>query len=419
MQLFSKSNKSVLHTLFKIYTLLWTHSCGQNKIPDVHVTCIYSEDCILPCTFPPSTEEVVFQWYKQGTLIYSLLENGDESVNNISVFTDEVSHGNASLHLQFSSVKSRGRYKCVVNTTKAILESHVIVKIEAPIHGIAIGVSPTEHLHCSSTGVYPAPLLIWSTEPRSASTSLQAVTRMRADSNDLYSIDSTLKKMCTNSNLTYICSITSKYSSQSWKASLLQTEMSLNNGQNLVIPCMAPKNLKNFTLTWTFLSMNTQTDILTYYSQTQRIKNHWDDQAELDLNKALMGDGSLYLNNLGSKPSRTYACTFTGSQVKHIVQTLVKANASKAVLQTGNSGSKLWVLAIIVAALVLLCVSFYIYRKCQGKSKDSWQDHQDDTEMQAMHRVNSVEELQAECKPHAEHNKDDSLAREKGKSNIM
>lgn len=105
--------------------------CLLSLILDVHVTCIYSEDCILPCTFPPSMEEVVFQWYKQRTLIYSFLENGDESVNNnISVFIDEVSHGNASLLLQFSSVKSRGRYKCVVNTTKAILESHVIVKIE-------------------------------------------------------------------------------------------------------------------------------------------------------------------------------------------------------------------------------------------------------------------------------------------------
>ncbi|MCI4388172.1 hypothetical protein PGIGA_G00082540 [Pangasianodon gigas] len=410
MQLFSTPNKSVLHTLFEIYTLLWILSHGQSKIPDAHVTCIYSEDCILPCTFPPSTEEVVFQWYKQGTLIYSFLEDEDESVNsNISVFTDEVSHGNASLLLEDSSIKNRGRYKCVVNTTKAVQESDVIVKVEAPISGIAIGVSPTEHVQCSSHGVYPAPLLKWSTEPSFAPTSLQAVTRISADSNDLYSIESTLKKMSTNSTLTYICSITSKYSSQSWRASLLQTEMTVNYGQHLVIPCMAPKNLKNHTLTWTFISMNTHTDILTYYSQTHRIKNHWDGQAELDLNKALMGDGSLYLNSLGSKHSGIYICTFTGSQAKHIVQTLVKISASKAVSQTGNGGSKLWVLAIIVAALLLLCVIFYIYRKFKvGKSKHSWQDHHQDTEMQAMHEGHSVEELPAENKPLAQHSKGDS-----------
>lgn len=95
-------------------------------------------------------------------------------------------------------------------------------------------------------------------------------------------------------------------------------------------------NLKNLTLTWSFISRNTNTDILTYYSQTQRIKNHWDDQAELDLNKTLMGDGSLYLNNICSKHSGTYTCTLTGYQAKHIVQTLVKISASKAVTQTGK-----------------------------------------------------------------------------------
>lgn len=100
-------------------------------ILDVHITCIYTEDCTLPCTFPPSTEEVVFQWYRQGTLIYSYLEDEGESVkSNISVFTDEVSHGNASLLLENTSIKSQGRYTCVVNTNKAVQESVVIVKVE-------------------------------------------------------------------------------------------------------------------------------------------------------------------------------------------------------------------------------------------------------------------------------------------------
>lgn len=112
--------------------------------------------------------------------------------------------------------------------------------------------------------------------------------------------------------------------------------MTVNYGQHVVIPCMAPKDLKNLTLTWTFISMNMHKDILTYYSQTHSIKKHWDDQAELNLNKALMGDGSLYLNDLGSKHSGTYICTFTGSLVKHTVQTLVKISASKTVSQSGR-----------------------------------------------------------------------------------
>lgn len=110
--------------------------------------------------------------------------------------------------------------------------------------------------------------------------------------------------------------------------------MNVNYGEHLVIPCLAPKNLKNLTLTWNFMSGNTHTDIMTYYSQTHRIKNHWTDLANLDLNKAHIGDGSLYLNDLRSKHSGMYTCTFTGSQVKHIVQTLVKISDSDS--QTGR-----------------------------------------------------------------------------------
>lgn len=105
--------------------------CPFSSILDAHVICIYSEDCILPCTFPPSAEDVVFQWYKQGMLLYSFVEDEGKTVkSNISVFTDEVSQGNASLLLVNSSIKSRGRYKCVVNTTMAAQESEVIVKVE-------------------------------------------------------------------------------------------------------------------------------------------------------------------------------------------------------------------------------------------------------------------------------------------------
>ncbi|XP_046717654.1 V-set domain-containing T-cell activation inhibitor 1-like isoform X2 [Silurus meridionalis] len=326
MQLLSISKKSVFFTLFGIFLMIQSHR--QSKIPDAHVTCIYSEDCILPCTFPPSLEGVVFQWYKQETLIFSFLEDKDESVHSdISVFTDEVSHGNASLLLEDSSIRSRGQYKCVVNTTKSVWESNVIVKVEAPISGITIGVIPTQHVQCSSHGVYPAPLLKWSTDPSLARTSPQAVTRMSADSNDLFSIVSTLKKMSTNLNLTYICSITSKYSLQSWRASLLQTEMTVHFGQHLVIPCMAPKNIKNLTLTWTFIN---------------------------------------------------------------------------------SSGFKLWMAALIVAAVALPCVIYCIYNKCKvSQLKHYGQDPQQDTEMQAMHKDNSVEDLPTENKPLAEYNNED------------
>ncbi|XP_072515217.1 HERV-H LTR-associating protein 2 [Salminus brasiliensis] len=389
-------NRSVSCTLIWVYSLLWILSFVQSKIPDVHVTCIYSEDCILPCSFPSSDDKVLIQWYQQEELIYSFQEDEAEpDDSSISLFTDEVSNGNASLLLKDSRTKNRGRYKCTVKTSKTVEESYVIVKVEAPISRISIETNPTGYVQCSTHGVFPAPVLTWSTEPQVSS--LQPVTRMSADSDGLYSVDSTLKKQ--SSPLTYICTIISKYSSQTWKASLLQTEIAGKDGQDLIIPCVAPKKMKNFNLTWTFAKTGKNKDILTYNSQTRTIVNHWDSDAEVELDKAQMGDGSLYLDDLeGSKYSGNYTCMFSGPQVKYTVQTSVNIDSSQAVAQTGKSKSNLWVLAVVVAGVALLGVLYYIYRKYRGKSKTSKNSGQD-TEMQAVNQDKRAEETPAEDRP--------------------
>ncbi|KAL7847430.1 hypothetical protein AOLI_G00221480 [Acnodon oligacanthus] len=393
MQLWAFLNQSVPYTLAGVYALLWILPCFQSKTPDVDVTCIYSEDCILPCSFPPTDDAVVIQWYQQEKLIYSFRQDEEEpDDSSVSLFTDEVSKGNASLLLKDSSVQSRGRYKCVINATNTVKESFVILKVEAPISRISLEASPTGQLQCSSHGLYPSPLLTWSTDPSTGN--LQSRTRISADSSGLYSVESTLQKVNKSSPLTYICTITSKYSSQSWKASLLQTETVGKNGQELVIPCMAPKNLKNFTLTWTFTKRNKNKHILTYHSQTHSVINQWKEEAELDMDKARSGDGSLYLDdNEVSRHAGKYTCTFSGPRVTYTVQTSVSVSASSTAAQEEQSKSKLWVLAVVVAALAVLGVLYYLYRKYAGNSEAS----EEDTEMQAV--KGKTEELPAEIRP--------------------
>ncbi|XP_036451242.1 V-set domain-containing T-cell activation inhibitor 1 [Colossoma macropomum] len=387
-------NQSVSYTLVGVYTLLWILSCVQSKTPDVDVTCIYSEDCILPCSFPPTDDVVVIQWYQQEKLIYSFQQGEDEpDDSSMSLFTDEVSKGNASLLLKDSRIQSRGRYRCLINATKTVKESFVIVKVEAPISRISIEASPTGQIQCSSHGLYPAPVLTWSTNPSIGN--LRSLIRMSPDSNGLYSVESTLQKVNKSTPLTYICTITSKYSSQSWKASLLQTEMVGKIGHELIIPCLAPKNLKNFTLTWTFAKRNKNKDILTYHSQSHKVINQWKEEAELDLEKARTGDGSLYLDDHEvSKHAGKYTCTFSGPRVTYIVQTSVSVSSSSAAAQKENSKSKLWVLAVVVAALTVLGVLYYLYRKYIGNSKAL----EEDTEMQAV-KGKTPEEVPAEISP--------------------
>ncbi|XP_076876423.1 HERV-H LTR-associating protein 2 [Brachyhypopomus gauderio] len=394
------------YTFIGIYTFLRILFFVESKVPDVHVTCIYSKDCILPCSFTSTDDEVVIQWYQQGELIYSFQKGEDEPDNSdMSLFTDAVSQGNASLLLEDSTIRSRGRYKCMVNTTQTVQESFVIVKVEALISRISIEASSSEYIQCSSYGIYPAPLLTWSTEPRLSPGAPHSTTKIAPDSNGLYSIESAVRKVNSSSHATYTCTITSKYRSQVWTASLLQKEMTGKNGQYLVVPCTAPKNLKNFTLTWTFTRQGKHEEIITYYSENKNLVNHWDKHAELDWHKVSMGDWSLHIEHLeGSTQSGTYTCTFSGSQAKHIVQTRVNVSASRVAPSNGKGNRKLWILAVVVAVLVLLCVSLYMFKKYTGKSKNSDQGHQRDTEMQAMHN----EDVPAENTPLSEHTKADS-----------
>lgn len=95
-------------------------------------------------------------------------------------------------------------------------------------------------------------------------------------------------------------------------------------GQPLSISCMAPHSLLNFSLTWTISNPMEQTLILKFDNRTGNMVNLWEDQAVLNQDLLLQGDGSLLLSKPDSEEhSGTYTCTFSGLQGRHIVQTKV------------------------------------------------------------------------------------------------
>lgn len=127
---------------------------------DSHVTCVISEDCVLPCAFQPSSHEVV-RWFLQDVLVKSFqsadsMEQGEGEQNDgdngsdedseekpghehghrhhhddhAILFPDLVARGNATLVIRGCGPKDRGRYRCHVRTSAGVHESHVIVKVE-------------------------------------------------------------------------------------------------------------------------------------------------------------------------------------------------------------------------------------------------------------------------------------------------
>lgn len=132
----------------------------------------------------------------------------------------------------------------------------------------------------------------------------------------------------------------------------LSEDITQEEGYALSIPCMAPHSLQNFSLTWTFTLFTEPTVILRYDSRTRLTLNQWEGQAELDQDQLLLGDGSLLLQ----KPDRgehsgTYACTFSGLQSRHVVQTKVN---------------------ITVASISEYTIVLFLGRRSLNKSVQGW-----------------------------------------------
>lgn len=76
-----------------------------------------------------------------------------------------------------------------------------------------------EEMKCTVGNVFPPPRVSWATEPRTFE-GLRPVTRMLANKQGLYTVDSRLRLLNGQPNLIYICKVTPSYGSQAWTASL-------------------------------------------------------------------------------------------------------------------------------------------------------------------------------------------------------
>ncbi|XP_051971497.1 uncharacterized protein hhla2a.1 [Xyrauchen texanus] len=378
-------------THYGVHAVLWILSLVECKIPEVRVNCVFSEDCTLPCSFLPNHTDVNIQWYQQEALILRLQQVGEQLSNGTMwLFNDHISKGNASLLVKHVDIRNKGRYKCVVNNATQI---YVIATVEAPISIISIDTNPSGLIQCSTKDVYPPPMVQWSTEPSLTPAALQPITRMVPNGKGLFSVESVLKEQNNSLEHIYVCNITSKYGTQSWTASLQFKEMNDSEGQDLVIPCPAHKNLKFSSLVWTFTKANTTTEILKYDSLTHKTTS-FRDHIKLTEEDVVNGDGSLTLQKpVGANHSGIYTCVFSGEKTRHLIQIHVSFTHTRQ----GKDfvAYNLWMLGIVVGLLGLLALTLLI-KRYKAKSKRSQENAQADEEMQRMNTAKPTEQPQAE-----------------------
>lgn len=364
---------------------LWTSLIGgllcagfstQNKTPDVHVTCIVSKSCILPCSFPPAQLQHI-QWFKQDSLVVSYkpdqpsaaLDN-DPLSGRAAIFVSLVTNGNASLVVKDSSPKDRGKFRCSVKTSEKELNVNVIVKVEAPIRELSVELSRLsgyEEMKCTVQHVFPPPKITWSTEPPTFQ-DLRPVTRKHPDSSGLYMVDSRLRTLSGQPDLIYICKATSSYGGPAWTASHRQREIRGYEGKDVTIPCRSPSYLNSQTLEWNFYNSDKPKHILTYSVQSGRSmsSSEWNEHVELDGYRVQFGDGSLRLMDPDEEDhSGSYTCVFSTKFNMHTERADVTISGPGK-RSAPEEKSYWWVMGLIVAILVVALVAMLVYLKMRG-----------------------------------------------------
>ncbi|XP_030612771.1 V-set domain-containing T-cell activation inhibitor 1-like [Archocentrus centrarchus] len=389
--------------------LLWISFTTQNKTPDVTVRCFVSEDCMLPCSFQPGSNETI-EWFRQGAVVYKFNQSKvghfkhEQLAGRASIFPSLVSRGNATLVLRSSGLKDRGMYRCHVHTTEGEHDAKVILKIEAPIRGLVLELSRLsgyEEMKCTVQDVYPAPRVTWETEPQTFE-DLRPITRILANKKGLYNVDSRLKRLTGPPNLVYICKVTISYGGPTWTGSLREREIKEFQGKDLTIPCSAPSYMNNPSLHWTFSNSEHPSPIFNYDSRSGKTRSSpdWKSHVELDHFRVQFGDGSLRLMDpKHSEHTGRYTCVFSmphGTHTERSDVTIVSPDAHEA---TAEPPSHWWILGLVAGLLILVLVGVLAYRKLKGGNVKSRKDPEAVTELHSVKGAAAGETNLSESSP--------------------
>ncbi|XP_019897240.3 butyrophilin-like protein 2 [Esox lucius] len=374
-----------------IYILLWISTSTQTTVPDTHVTCVFSEECVLPCQFQPHGGEVI-HWLRQEVPVHSF-ERGEQRTEHrqyagrTSLSVHLVARGDASLHLRGCGPRDRGRYECQVHNSTEVHEAHVIVRVEAPIQALSVELyrlSGYEEMKCTTRDVYPAPHVSWATDPPAARP-LRPITRKISDRKGLYVVDSRLRKLQSQSEITYICTVNSSYGTQAWTASVREREIRGEEGKDLTIPCKAPPHLHHASLSWSFTNHSEPALILTYDSRSRHTSAlmPWEGRMHLDPLRVSLGDGSLRLVKPESREhTGVYTCVYAAPQMTHTENTGVKIiSAGTGERMLLQDSPRWWTVAVVIAALALALTGILIFLKVRGDQSQASERPEDISEM--------------------------------------
>ncbi|XP_062256937.1 uncharacterized protein LOC133966169 isoform X2 [Platichthys flesus] len=321
---------------------------------DDEVSCVLEESCILPCSFQPGPDPVIYwtQVKPGNTHVHSYNSDRDQFVHQgehfrgrTSLFTDQISRGNASIRLTGLQLQDQGRYECYTSTITGVREVSIInLRAAAPVRHVDIE-QVEDSFTCRSEGIYPEPQLTWSTRPPSNLT-LQSQTTVKETEQQLYEINSTLT--LSDRDTVLICSISTRHGRRSavWYQ---PTPVRVSPFKTTTIHCTAPNTKPLTHCVWKFnrrqIIVN-QTGVDGLHS----VSEQWRQQVE-----DVSASGSLTLHHLSSDHQGTFTCELSSEEETHFINSYV----------TIDKGS----VAAVVVGVLVVCVAlgtgagFYYFRR--------------------------------------------------------
>ncbi|XP_066577976.1 butyrophilin subfamily 1 member A1-like [Amia ocellicauda] len=154
------------------------------------------EDTVLPCYLSPniSAEDMEIRWFREDPFSpvclyqygrYDFEEQIPSYKGRAELFPEEFRKGNVSLRLKDIRGSDDGRYNCLVQSAKALID--VVVRGQSSVSLHSEG--GQTRLECRSEGWYPEPAVIWTDRDGHDVTSLSNTT-VEADSRGLHTVSS-------------------------------------------------------------------------------------------------------------------------------------------------------------------------------------------------------------------------------------
>uniref|UniRef100_A0AAV2L909 Ig-like domain-containing protein n=1 Tax=Knipowitschia caucasica TaxID=637954 RepID=A0AAV2L909_KNICA len=315
-------------------------SAAAAVFPDVEVTCISVESCVLPCQRQQALSMII--WYRNQTPLAWLpdVQNIKKPNNRTSLLHQELHDGICSLLIKKVMPQDSGIYKCdTVNKGLVKTSQYYNLRVNVPVKEVVIEESG-DYLICSSENIYPRPQCQWTSAVLNS-------TVAQGNQGVLFTTRCITERMHNASNQS--CTVSSRLSSHT-NTYIQRPAISVSGTEAVLLCAHTTSPVK--TESWRFNHNET------IVSLSGEVSEGW-----RPFVKSISDSRSLTLNNLTSHQQGRFTCVTRTDTESYTVVTQLQIRGAP-----GAPGLSVFSVISIVFTAVLTIFASGAYRRSQCSS---------------------------------------------------